>query len=89
MKEELSKLREAHFEEIHSLEVKLKKAEDKCSIKAKEWEAREKTFQDKITTLEGKGKEQEDSHAAEVAELKGAALAAKVKEAENLEGEAI
>ena len=55
--------------------------------KAKEWEAREKFFQDKIATLEGKAKEQEDSHVFEVDELKGV-LAAKMKEVGNLEGEA-
>ena len=31
LKEELSKLREAHAEEVQALKAKLKKVEDKCS----------------------------------------------------------
>ena len=71
-----------HAEEIQTLKAKLKKAEHL----EKEWGSNEKSFQDKITTLEGRMKEHEDSYAVEVVEIKEA-LAAKVREAENLEGE--
>lgn len=57
LKEELSKPREVHTEELQTLKAKLKKVEDKCSAQEKEWEAKEKFLQDKITTLEGKVKE--------------------------------
>ena len=36
LKEELSKLKEAHVEEVQNLKAKLKKVEDKCSVKEKE-----------------------------------------------------
>ena len=48
LKEELSKLREVHSEEIRSLETKLKKVEDKCSAKEKENGEKENSFQDKV-----------------------------------------
>ena len=54
LKKGISKLREAHFKEIHSLGVKLKKLEDKCSAKAEEWKVKEKSFQDKVALLEAK-----------------------------------
>ena len=76
LKEELSKLMDAHSDRIHLLEDNLKKAEDKCSAK-KEEKVKEKSFQDYIATLEGKVKEQVDFYATEVAELKEA-LAAKM-----------
>ena len=41
LKEELSKLREAHSGEICLLKEKLKKAEDKCSAREKEWKVKE------------------------------------------------
>ena len=70
------------------MKAKLKKAENKCLAKEKESGSREKFFQEKIDALEGKLKEQEDSHAAEVAELQEA-LATKVKVAKNFEGEVV
>lgn len=87
LKEELYRLREVYVKEVQILKAQLKKAEDKCLAKEKEWGSKEKSFQDKIAVFECKAKEQEESCSAEVAELKEA-LAAKVKEAENLEGEA-
>ena len=39
LKEELMKLREAHAEEIRSLENNVKRVEDKCSANEKEWVA--------------------------------------------------
>ena len=44
LKEELSKLKETHTEEVQILKAKLKKAEDQCLAKEKEWGSKEKTF---------------------------------------------
>ena len=56
LKEELSKLREAHTEEVQTLKGKLKKAEDKCLARKRKWASKEKSLQDKIAILEGKMK---------------------------------
>ena len=74
LKEELSKLRETHFEEVCSLEAKIKKAKEKCSAKEKEQGVKEKSLQDKVALLEVKAWDQEESHPAEVAELREALL---------------
>ena len=88
LKEELSRLREAYSEEVYSLEAKCKKAEDKFSAKEKEWGVKEKFLQDKVALLEAKAQKKEESHFAEVAILKEA-LAAKMREAENLKEKAV
>ena len=54
---ELLKLRKSHAKDIHSLKGKVKKAEDKCSAKQKEWEPQETRLQDKVASLEKKFKE--------------------------------
>ena len=85
LKEKLVKLREAHFREIHSLEDKVKKAEDKWYPKRKGEGAQEQILQDKVAFLEKKLKEHEDLYATKVAQLKEV-LNALVREVENIEG---
>ena len=86
LKEELVKLKEAHSEEICSLEDKVKKIKDKYSAKKKEQGTQEEIVQDKVAFLEKKLKKHETFYATEVVELKEA-LNAKVWEVENLKGE--
>ena len=82
LKEELSKLREAHAEEVQALKAKLKTVEHKCSAQEKERASKEKSFQDRVAILEGKMKEHEDYHGAMVAKFKEA-ISNKDKEIED------